>query len=196
MTLVLAHHVTYLLAHGPGGYDAAMSANGHDEYWSTWVGGVPIAAVLLVVVAAWQIRRLAGLVNGRESGALVDGRPRDYLRSVTYWWLRLLIGVTLLFVLQENAEHLRVGAGMPGLDVLWTGEYGPAVPVIAAVSVLVSTAIGLFEWCRRSLLAGAQAQTPTPHAQRVRRSTATADRQLISLLLARRGAGRAPPLPA
>jgi len=196
VALVLARHVTYLLAHGPGGYDSAMSATGHDGYWSAWRGAVAVAGGMLIAVAGWQLHRLARLGRGRRSGLLADGRLRDYLGSVGYWWPRLLIGVTLLFLLQENAEHLRVGAGLPGLGVLGLGEYGPAMPVIAALTLSVSAALGLVEWCRRSLLARLQAGSSAPHAPGVGRSTGTADRQLISLLLAQRSCGRAPPPPA
>jgi len=195
VALILAHHLMYLIAHGPGGNDAVMSTDGHDGYWPGWAAGVPIVGGLLAIVVGWQIRRLVHLRHPSPR-AITDDGLRDYIRSMRYWWPRLLVSVTALFIVQENGEHLRLGLGSPGLSALGLGEYGLAMPVIAVLTVLVSAVLALIEWCRRSLLERSQGAARSVRLQGSRRSTATADRQLISLLLARRGAGRAPPRPA
>ncbi len=195
VALILAHHAIYLIAHGPAGYEGGLSADGHDGYWPAWAGGVAVVGGLLAAVAGWQIRRLVHLRHP-GSHAFTDSGLRDYIRSMGYWWPRLLVAVTALLVLHENSEYLRVGLDLPGLSVLWTGEYGAAMPAIAVVTFLVSAILALVEWCRRTLLARLQGGAGSLRVQRARPSTATADRQLIALLLARRGAGRAPPRPA
>ncbi len=195
VALILAHHSIYLIAHGPAGYEGGMSADGHDGYWRAWAGGVAVVGGLLAAVAGWQIRRLVHLRHP-GSRAFTDSGLRDYIRSMGYWWPRLLVAVTALLVLHENGEYLRLGLDLPALSVLGTGEYGAAMPAIAAVSLLMSAILALIEWCRRSLLARLQGAAGGLRFEQARASTATADRQLISLLLARRGAGRAPPQPA
>ena len=55
VTLVLGHELTYLIANGPHGYEAAMRAGGHEGYWTTFVlaVGALVTVLTIVVVGSW-----------------------------------------------------------------------------------------------------------------------------------------------
>ena len=185
-----------MAAHGAGdGYRLAMTAAGHDGYWSSFVLGVGAVSGVLLAVAAAQLRRLRTLARAaRVSGLTVrDESPRALLRIVGPLWARVTVLTTIAFLVQENVEVATVGHAMPGLGAI-AGEHGLALPIIAGVALLVALVRGLVRWRRDILLARLRS------ARRGRATTELILRPVIETLAAtgidgaRRNGVRAPPI--
>ena len=104
----------------------------------------PDGGDLPFLLAGWRLYRLGVIARaivpaaGHAPGGVGLGR-----RFVGLWW-RLSAASTLLFVVQENVEHQRVGEGLPGLAVLGSAEYPDAALVIAGVALVVALVGALF----------------------------------------------------
>ncbi len=153
VALVVAHDLVFLLTYGAG-YDDALAHSGHDGSWAAAVVVVLAAGIGLLGLATWRLYRLGvvaravgGVPGQRTPGASVFG-----WRLVGLWW-RLAAATTVLFVVQENLEHLRIGEALPGLSVLGSGEYSDAAFVIALVTLSVATVGALFRWRHDVLVA-------------------------------------------
>ena len=199
VALVVAHNLVFLAGYGAA-FGEALAHTGHDHGWSAAVFIVLTGGLGCLIVALWQLRRLTGLardaaVAGRLSaGSLSRG-------SIVRRWLRLALRLAfvtaVLFVLQENVEHLSIGKSLPGLGVLLSPEYPNAIAIIAAVALAVALVGALFGW-RFELLAAriravrARHRAPTRARPRV---PLEVDHRPSTLL----GPGlavRAPPLPS
>lgn len=123
-----------------------------------------------------------------------SGHIAAYVGRLGGWWVRLMVAVTALYLLQENIEYLRMGMAMPGLDVLHLGEHGAALPLIALVTLLVAAIVALADWCRCILASRRtqQALRPSGRAHQASPLRAT-DFRLVSAILAGRSSGRSPP---
>ena len=116
-------------------------------------------------------------------------------------WPRLLLVVGTAFLVQENLEHLAAGQGLPGLWALSAPGYPLAIPVLLAVTGLVSAVGGWLQWHRETLVRRISARLA---ATRLRASAYAPHGRwaLLAALIAhrwillRRDAERAPPLPA
>lgn len=154
-SLALSHHLIYLLAHGSGeSYSRAMTEAGHDRYWTGFLLVVALVSVVLTAVGVRQLRRLARLAAAARVGNIGvrnEGVDR-YVRLVVPLWTRLMILTTLAFLLQENIETASVGQAMPGVGVV-SGEHAVALPIIAAVSLVIAAVRALVRWRRDVLLA-------------------------------------------
>jgi hypothetical protein len=195
VSLVVAHNLVFLLAYGSG-YDEALAHSGHDGTWGTAVAVVLAAALGLVGLGTWRLHRLGVVARALAAtqGGLRPG-PNGFARCLVGLWVRLVGVTTLLFVIQENLEHQRVGEGLPGLAVLGSAQYPNAVFVIAAISLAVAFVVALFRW-RRDILAarieGAlQRWHGAPRTTR-RRPLAWVERRHASIVL-HQLSGRAPP---
>ncbi len=195
-TLALAHQLIYVAAHGAGdGYRQAMTAAGHDSYWSSFVLAIGIVSGVLLAVAFTQLRRLARLARAASVGGLTvrDESPRALFRIVTPLWARVTVVTTIAFLIQENVEVATVGHAMPGLGAI-TGEHGMALPIIAGVALIVAFVRGLVRWRRDILLARLRS------ACRPRASAGIVLRPVVEAIApigidgARRNGVRAPPL--
>jgi hypothetical protein len=153
VALVVAHDVVFLLTYGAG-YDEALARSGHDGSWAMAVVVVLAAGVGFFGLASWRLYRL-----GVVARVIVPAAGRGSLRTTGVgWrlvglWLRLYAATTLLFVIQENLEHQRIGQALPGLSVLGSGEYSDAALVIAVVTIAVAVVGTLFRWRRDVLVA-------------------------------------------
>ena len=197
-TLALAHQLIYVVAHGAGdGYRQAMTAAGHDSYWSGFVLAVGVVSGVLLAVAIAQLRRLARLARTASVGGLTvrDESLRALLGLVAPLWARVTVLTTIAFLIQENVEIATVGHAMPGLGAI-AGEHGLAVPIIAGVGLVVALVRGLVRWRRDILLARLRS------ARRPRASARTILRPVVQDITptgidgARRNGVRAPPLGA
>ncbi len=197
-TLALAHQLIYVVAHGAGdSYRQAMTAAGHDTYWSSFVLAVGIVSGVLLAVAFTQLRRLTMLARAASVGSLTvrDESPRALLRIVTPLWARVTVVTTIAFLIQENVEVATVGHAMPGLGAI-AGEHALAVPFIASVALVVAFVRGLVRWRRDILLARLRS------ARRPRASADIVLRPVVEAIAptgidgARRNGVRAPPLGA
>jgi hypothetical protein len=194
VALVLAHNLVFLATYGPR-YGRALLETGHDAAWTTAFIVALGLGLALLVAGTWQLRRLSR--QARSIGAAAG--PRDpglsaFLAHLGSLWLGLVPATALLFVLQENVEHLAVGAGLPGLGVLARGGSPLALAVIGAVSFGVALVGALYRWRRDMLVARITSghgpwRRPTVKPRRPR----GIDRR-APLALGGSVAGRAPPL--
>ncbi len=198
VALVIAHNLVFLLAYGVG-FDQALARSGHDASWGMAAAIVLAAGTALFALAVWRLYRLGLVVRDIDPGGgrYVSDPVGFGGRLVGLWW-RVGLATTLLFVIQENVEHLRIGDALPGLSVLGSARYGDAALVILGVTLAVALVGALFLW-RRDLLVARIADAlrrRRPRPQRaVRLPDLTRDRRPESLV--GHGLGvRAPPLPA
>ena len=151
VALILAHNLVFLAGYGAA-YGEALAHTGHDHGWLAAVMLVLAGGLGCLVAALWQLRRLTALAGA--TGAWNGPSPSP--RSIARRWLRLAarlaIASAVLFVLQENIEHLGIGVSPPGLCVLFSPEYPNAVAIIVGVALAVGLIGALFGW-RFELLA-------------------------------------------
>ena len=194
-TLAVAHQLIYLVAHGAGdGYRQAMTAAGHDSYWSSFILAVGAVSTVLLAVAITQLRRLARQAAAASVGVVTvrDQSPRALARIVGPLWARVTLLTSIAFVVQENLEVATVGHAMPGLGAI-VGEHDLALPIIAGVALVVAFVRGLVRWRRDVLLARLRA------ARRPRQRSGAVLRPAVGTLPAtgidgaRRNGVRAPP---
>jgi hypothetical protein len=123
-----------------------------------------------------------------------------YLREVARLWPRLLLVVACAFLLQENAEHLAAGHGLPGLWALSAPGYPLAIPVLVVVTGLLAAVGGWLQWHRETLIrrlrASQSALARRRHLSRVphRRWALVAAMVAHRWMLLRLDAERAPPV--
>lgn len=148
-TVVLGHGLTYLVSHGPSGYDAAMAVNGHERYWTMFILVAATIACALGVVVAGQIIRLRRLAAGRldpdpPGGAAFRALVARIWRRAGFWGLAI-------YVLQENLETVTAGHSLPGLGV-FGGDHIVALPVFSLIALVLAAVAALVAWRRGALL--------------------------------------------
>jgi hypothetical protein len=191
---VLAHNLVFLATYGPR-YGQALVETGHDTAWTTAFIVALGLGLALLVAGTWQLRRLSRQARSvRAAAGPRDPGPSAFAAHLGRLWRGLLPATALLFVLQENAEHLAVGDGLPGLGVLARGGSPLALTVIGAVTFGVALVGALYRWRRDTLVARISTghgpwRRPTVKPQRPRGT----DRR-APLALGGSVAGRAPPL--
>ena len=192
-TVVLGHELTYLLANGLSGYDAAMQEAGHERYWTTLILTVAGITSILTVVAVRQLRRLQRLTAGFDTPT---GYERSLFRELLgRVWRRTALGALFVYYVQENVESLTSGQSAPGLEV-FLGEHVSAAPVLLLVGLLVATVGALVVWRRNELIKKLRsiATATMRQAPRTERDTGALTPRWIDTSFAR--AVRAPPLPS
>src|SRR5260221_13412491 len=115
LALVAAHNLVFLLAYGSG-YDEALAHSGHDGAWGAAVAVTLATAFGLLGLGSWRLYRLGVLARATGPGD-TEYRPLagDFARQLANLWMRVAGATSVLFVVQENLEHQRVGAVLPGL---------------------------------------------------------------------------------
>ena len=195
---LVGHDAVFAAQYGLGEQrEAVLAATAHD-YWPMFgvlallVGGLGLAAAAVVLV------RLHRALHGLPAVRPPTGTPA-YAGELLRLWPRLFLAVTLVFTLQENVEHLAAGLGLPGLWVLSWPAYPLALPVLAAVTLLLATAGAGLRW-RTQVLAGRLAAARAVSRRRAAARLTPAGRwRLVAAIvahariLARPDAGRAPP---
>jgi hypothetical protein len=194
VALVVAHNLVFLAGFGAA-FGQALAQTGHDQRWTSAVVTVLAGAVGCLAAAAWQLRHLSSVA--RRSGARSVGAPSG--RSFVRRWLRLGLGLTaataILFVLQENVEHLHLGEPLPGLSVLISGAYPNAVVILPVVAFAVALVGALFGWRFAILAARIRAARDRRSVRsKTRRHMAPEVDRRPSTLRGRGFAVRAPPL--
>ena len=195
LALVAAHNLVFLLAYGPG-YDEALAHSGHDGAWGAAVAVTLAMAFGLLGLGSWRLYRLGVLARATGPGD-TEYRPLagDFARQLANLWMRVAGATSVLFVVQENLEHQRVGEVLPGLAVLGSAEYPNAALVIAAVALAIAFVVVLFRCQRDALVARIRAArvrwAAASHTVR-RRPTAWVDRRHASIIV-HQFSGRAPP---
>jgi hypothetical protein len=194
LALLISHDATFLVQVGPGEALArALREAGHG-YW-----GAASAVLLLIGLVAgarigirlFQLRRRASALDAQAPAV-----PRTvWLRRAATNWGRLLLLVSIGFLVQENVEHVLSHGHAPGLGALAGPESPLALPVIAAITLvaaLLATAVRVAE---RRLVEGILAALRRPLGRAPRSVPRPAPRILVRLSspIARAIAGRAPP---
>ena len=194
VALLLSHDATFLVQVGPGEALArALRESGHAYWGATSV----LLLVIGLVAGARQGIRLLRL--RRQAYALAATAPAvrrtAWLRRAATNWGRLLLLVSIGFLVQENVEHVMSHGHAPGLGALAGPESPLALPVIAAITLvaaLVATAVRVAE---RRLVAGILAALRRPLGRAPRSLPRPTTRIFVRLSspIARAIAGRAPP---
>jgi hypothetical protein len=194
LTLVLGHNLVFLVGYGAA-YREALSRSGHGGAWTTAVVvvlalglGLLLAAAVRIAVLTRQARALGPVPVGLRA------RPA-FLPGLVSLWGRLALTGTALYTIQENIEHLRAGADLPGLAVLAPAGSPDTLVIVATVATGVALVGQLFRWRGAVLTARIAAAR-----LRLPRATASFSRPLQdasarpSSILGLRLAVRAPPL--
>jgi hypothetical protein len=155
---VPAHDLVYLAAYGVNGHRHSLEASGHGAYWLAIGLAALLGLTALATVIAQRsdaLRRRLGELGGVSVRPVA---PRRLVRRGARLWLLLLAACLAVFVVQENLEHLTQHAGhLPGLGVLYAGEYAATLPIFAALA-LAAAAIGSLAIERLRALAEAVAR--------------------------------------
>ena len=197
--VLVAHDTVYTAQEAMGSTNAAVAEVTH-RYWPSFV---VLALLAAVVLASWAVTGLLTLRRALRRLPAEPPRPtrteRTYLAELVHLWPRLLLGVGLAFLIQENMEHLASGRHLPGLWVLSGPEYPLVIPVLAAVTGLLAAAGA---WFRRriAVMARRLRAARIAFALRAHRRAAPSQRyRLVGAILAHRwillrpDIGRAPP---
>jgi len=211
LSLLVGHEAVFALQFGIGdGLRAAMSAGGHDNYWTAFTVVITALSGLLLareVARAARLRaRLRALDRGSTAAATMPNvgdaaGSRSWRAEFRAIWPLLFAITAAAFTIQENLEHLAQGQVPHGLGSLVGAEHPLAVPVLALVSAAVAALGALVRWRIRSLEARVAAASRAAAAPR-RHPRATAPAPEWPVLGALRGhawflvrllAGRAPP---
>jgi len=193
--LFVGHDAVYLAQYGSGdAYARAMTAGGHDAYWSSTALVIGAAAGVIFVVALAVLARLQRQVGEGEARAAPAGA--SYLHELGGTWLRLFPTVAVLFAVQENVEHFAIDGDVHGLAVLGGTT---VLPVLAATTLVLAALGALLRWRIRALAARLAAATsrqtyPRPAAAPRPRAWDTISAAIAHRwLLDRHVPGRAPP---
>lgn len=132
--LVLGHELVLRIGYGPGA-DAsiALKATSHGLAWLLQAAAALLATAGLAVVVVARIRRLRSRLL-----ASVGARPalaRPARRQLLNLWERLFAVALVGFIVQENLEHGLVHGHLPGLSMLYGGQYVFTIPVFALLAL-------------------------------------------------------------
>ena len=196
VALVVAHNLDYLVTYGEDAPQALLRS-GHGPEWSTAVAVVLGGAVCFVVLMARRFRGLRALASQLDATGTEPALDVDALRrTLAGHWLRITALTTVLFVVQENIEHLATGNTLPGLAVLgWVGD-PHALIVIATVALAVSFTVVLYRFRRDVLIRRIESALRRlyHYAERLEPPTFVDIDRRPESIVGRRRAGRAPPI--
>ncbi len=193
--LVPAHDLVYLTAYGWAGQAQALAATGHGAYWT----GIAVAAALgigvLATVAVHRSRYLRRRLDALGDWTVASMPSSARAGRVVRLWITVLTAAIAVFLVQENVEHFTHHAGhLPGLAVLYAGEYVWAIPLFAVLSLAAAT-IGSLTLARLEAMAEALATARATLASAPRRAwRPTVEHPRIRWSRFNRDLGRAPPL--
>jgi len=191
LALFVAHDAVFFAQIGPGEQLVAELRTAGHGYWTS--ASLLLIAVSVVAGASmWlrvrHLRRRASLLGAAPAG------DRSFVRRFASAWWRLSALVAVAFAVQENVEHVIAHGHAPILGVLVGPEYPLALPVIGLVTAIAATLIALVARTQEELVAAIEAalrwrtRAPRLHARPPQRLPSA-----TGSVLARRGAGRAPP---
>lgn len=168
--LVFVHDVVFLRTFGDD-RAAALAATGHPQAWGSIVLGVLGLGLGVAIVAGVGLWRMAW--RGRALGPgtqTAPGRVGEALGWLLGEWASLAASIALLFMLQEDVEHLAVHQALPGLGVFGSPAYHDGLAILALVTFLLAATRTLYRSTRARVLARIAADPrPRPRPARVRR---------------------------
>ncbi len=202
ISVLIGHDAIFGIQYGFGdGFRQAMSLGGHDGYWMAL--SVVIVTLALAVLARESLRGLRLWLRTRtlRTRSVERGRP-TWLPEVRRIWPALLALTSVAFAIQENLEHLAMGQPAPGIGVLFGAEHAAAIPILAAITLLVAAVGSLVRWRVAILEFRVATAAHRPRERGLQpRQPGLAWPALAALcshrwLLVRLDLGRAPPVPA
>jgi hypothetical protein len=207
LSLLLGHEIVFALQYGVGtGLQAAMSAGGHDNYWTAFTVVITALSAGLLVREVARSARLRARLRELRGGASPVPEPSTTTRAGAWQtefrgiWPLLFALTATGFTVQENLEHLAAGQVPHGLGSLVAGEHPLALPVLALVSAAIAALGALVRWRVQILEARVAAARAAAARPRHPRSLAPAREwppvgalRAHAWFLVRLLAGRAPP---
>ena len=130
--VAVAGHQAVLMSGAETAHASGTMATPHTTAWSV---GVMLAMAVLLVVASWTAWRLIAL---RLHLASVPTFRMPSGDSLPRTWASIGFGALVIFLLQENAEHLIAHGHLPLLDTLLSGQYAATAPIFAGISLLAA----------------------------------------------------------
>ena len=191
LALLAAHDAIYLVQVGPGEALVDVLRTAGHGYWAWASLGLTAVAVVSGLSIWLRMRRL------HRRASSLDARPaasRPFARRLPGAWWRLVAIVAIGFLVQENVEHLIAHGHAPGIGALLGPELPLALPVICIISAIAAVLATLVGGAHEALVVAIQValarqvKAPREVAQPPARRPAA-----FGSILARRGAGRAPP---
>jgi len=167
VVLVVGHELVLRIGYGPAA-DAsiALRATSHGLAWLLQALAALLATAGLAVVVLARLQRLRGRLVSQA--APIPARSRPDRRELLILWERLFTVALIGFIVQENLEHGLVHGHLPGLSMLYGGQYVATVPVFALLALAGALVAG---FARRRLAAleaavrAADAALPRPLRQ-------------------------------
>lgn len=114
--------------------EPGLAAADHGPAWSIALGLVLAGAVAAVSLAAWRIVALRLRLRRTPTLSMPGGGA--LLRT----WTLLFILALVIFLVQENLEHLTQHGHLPLLEPLFSGQYAAVLPVFAGLALLLAAA--------------------------------------------------------
>jgi hypothetical protein len=132
--LVLGHELVLRIGYGPGA-DAsiALKATSHGLAWILQAVAALLATGGLALVVLARIRRLRNRLT--QQAAAIPALSRPSRRELLGLWERLFAVALIGFVVQENVEHGLLHGHLPGLSMLYGGQYVFTIPVFVLLSL-------------------------------------------------------------
>ena len=195
VVLVVGHELVLRIGYGPAA-DAsiALRATSHGLAWLLQALAALLASAGLAVVVLARVRRLRGRLASRAATIPALSRPNHH--ELLVLWERLFAVALIGFIVQENLEHGLVHGHLPGLSMLYGGQYVATIPVFALLALAGALVAGL---ARRRLatleaaVRAAEAALPRPFRQ-APRPLPPRDLRTGTLLLIGSLSRRGPPL--
>ena len=147
--LFVAHDAIYVAQFGVGGgFADAMTESGHDAYWTpaSLLIGIGAAVSFLAAIAV-----LARLERGARAIVAPVAPGASYAGEIALIWRRLFPTVALLYLVQENLEHLAVTGQPAGLNPLFGAGSSYALPVLAITTLVLALVGAVIRWRIRTL---------------------------------------------
>jgi hypothetical protein len=194
VVLVLGHELVLRLGYGPAA-DAsiALRATSHGLAWLLQALAALLATVGLAVVVLARLQRLRGRLASRAAAIPALSRPDR--RELLILWERLFAVALIGFIVQENLEHALIHGHLPGLSMLYGGQYVATIPVFALLALAGAVIAGLARRRIEALEAAvraADAALPRP-AHRAQQPLPPRDLRTGTLLLIGSLSRRGPP---
>jgi hypothetical protein len=202
VALLTAHTAIFAAQYGSGErFAQAMSASGHDIWWA------PASLAVLCIGFVLLVQTVGGLAHLElRARRTPSGATRNWADLPSIWstivsiWRDLLPLVAVLFLVQENIEHLLSQGHLLGLEALGGPEYPLALPILAIVTLALSVLGALVHW-RVAVLRARATPIADPNRRAIAADAAHGRWRTIGALAPwtwmseRLDAGRAPPEP-
>ena len=190
VALLAVHDAVHLAQIGPARAVVDALRTGAHGYWgaaSLVISVIAAVAATSTLIRTRRLRRRAAALRAVPASGRPFGR-----RFVGAWW-RLAAVVAIAFALQENAEHLVTHGHVIGTRALAGPEYPLALPVIGFVAAIAAAIAAMVSGTQEALVAAIEAalRRLRPARRLIRRPAPMP--AAIGSVLARPGAGRAPP---